>query len=143
MRYTSSRDLKLVSGRKFSLVGTPIGKELKDRTEDIPDVMNDLDIDVSEYPDLMRAFANDQRNIRKIKDATETLDIHLMNPPRPGKPLLVLDLDYSQCFFERLLFCVAPIEPLCVGLKLLWTRNLFSMDGFPRLNAPVQVYMIF
>jgi len=87
--------LKLVSGRKFTLVGTPVGQELKERPEDMPDVMNDLDIDVSEYPELMKAFANDQRNTRKIKEAVRDLDIHIMNEPREGKRLLVLDLDYT------------------------------------------------
>jgi len=57
--------------------------------------MNDLDIDVSEYPELMQAFANDQRNTRKIKEAAKELEIHIMNEPREGKHLLVLDLDYT------------------------------------------------
>lgn len=88
--------LKLTMGKKFSLMGTPIGFELQSRPEDMPDVLNDLDIDVSEYPELMLSFANDQRNIRKVREATEALELHVMNEPREGKPLLVLDLDYSE-----------------------------------------------
>jgi len=94
----TSKELKLVNGKKFSLMGTPIGQELQSRPEDMPDVMNDLDIDVSQYPDLMLSFANDQRNVRKIKEATDALQLHIMNEPRAGKPLLVLDLDYSELF---------------------------------------------
>jgi len=43
-----------------------------------------------------QAFANDQRNTRKIREAARKLKIDLMNPLRPGKRLLVLDLDYSE-----------------------------------------------
>lgn len=94
----TSKELKLVNGKKFSLMGTPIGQELQSRPEDMPDVMNDLDIDVSQYPELMLSFANDQRNVRKIKEATDALQLHIMNEPRAEKPLLVLDLDYSELF---------------------------------------------
>jgi ubiquitin-like domain-containing CTD phosphatase 1 len=76
-------------------VGTPIGHELKDRNEDMPDVINDFDIDVSQYPELIRNFHEDQRNLRKIKEITTATEVHVMNEPRVGKPLLVLDLDYS------------------------------------------------
>lgn len=82
-------------------MGTPIGQELQSRPEDMPDVMNDLDIDVSQYPDLMLSFANDQRNVRKIKEATDALQLHIMNEPREGKPLLVLDLDYSESIDDK------------------------------------------
>jgi hypothetical protein len=97
----SRKELRLVNGKKFSLMGTPIGQELQSRPEDMPDVMNDLDIDVSEYPDLMLSFANDQRNVRKIKEAADALQLHIMNEPREGKPLLVLDLDYSELFDDK------------------------------------------
>lgn len=95
-RIVSRKELKLVHGKKFSLIGTPLGAELQGRPEDMPDVLNDFDIDVSQYPDLMLSFANDQRNVRKVKEATEALQLHVMNEPREGKPLLVLDLDYSM-----------------------------------------------
>lgn len=96
------RDLKLTSGKKFTLVGTPIGQELKDLSEDdLPDVMNDLDVDISADPALQEAFINDRRNVRKIKEAVEKLDIQIMNAPREGKKLLVLDLDYSRFLFSK------------------------------------------
>lgn len=78
-------------------MGTPIGQELQARTDETPDVLNDFDVDVSQYPELMLAFANDQRNVRKVREASEKLEVHVMNEPREGKPLLVLDLDYSEC----------------------------------------------
>ena len=116
--HSPSHGLKLVSGRKFTLVGTPVGQELKERPEDMPDVMNDLDIDVSEYPELMKAFANDQRNTRKIKEAVRDLDIHIMNEPREGKRLLVLDLDYSTSIFPGV------DQTLSDLLKPLWIPSL-------------------
>jgi ubiquitin-like domain-containing CTD phosphatase 1 len=90
------RKLGLTPGKKFTLIGTPVGMELQARSDDTPDVMNDFDVDVSQYPELMMSFANDQRNVRKVKEATDNLELHIMNEPREGKPLLVLDLDYSR-----------------------------------------------
>ena len=37
-------------------------------------------------------------NLKKFTDHTE---VHLINPPRPGKPLLVLDLDHTLLDFSR------------------------------------------
>ncbi|KAG8937308.1 hypothetical protein FRC02_000078 [Tulasnella sp. 418] len=90
------RDLKLVNGKKFQLIGTPVGQEFKELSElNQPDVLNDLDIDFSaNYADAV-ALMNDIRNARKIKEAARKLNITLMNPLRPGKKLLVLDLDYT------------------------------------------------
>jgi ubiquitin-like domain-containing CTD phosphatase 1 len=108
-------DLKLVSGKKFTLVGTPEGDEIKDpsrqlslnqhsasscltRTTEIeflPDILNDLDVDFYADPAAAEAYKNDQRNIRKIKEMTQKLKLNIINPPRPGKCLLVLDIDYS------------------------------------------------
>ncbi len=48
----------------------------------------------------MRALKADdpaliRRNARKLLEATNKLHINVMNEPRPGKKLLVLDLDYT------------------------------------------------
>lgn len=64
--------------------------------ESLPDVVNDLDVDFSENPTAAAAYKNDQRNIRKVKEATEKLKIDIIHPLRPGKKLLVLDIDYSK-----------------------------------------------
>jgi ubiquitin-like domain-containing CTD phosphatase 1 len=92
------RELNLVNGKKFTLIGTPQGHEHKDpATLDLPDVFNDLDIDFSADPnsEVVRRFKNDSRNKRKIREAVAALNVNLMNPLREGKRLLVLDLDYS------------------------------------------------
>jgi ubiquitin-like domain-containing CTD phosphatase 1 len=74
--------------------------------EFLPDVVNDLDVDFSEDPAAAAAYMNDQRNIRKVKEATQKLNIDIIHPLRPGKKLLVLDIDYSK---------PAPQSSACVG----------------------------
>lgn len=90
-------DLRLPAGKKFTLVGTPEGDEIKDpsRLENLPDIVNDLDIDFTEDPAASLAYLNDQRNRRKVKEATEKLKIDMIAPLREGKKLLVLDIDYT------------------------------------------------
>jgi ubiquitin-like domain-containing CTD phosphatase 1 len=111
-----SSDLGLINGKKFTLVGTPRGHELKDPSrlsvisharawanafsfaaelELLSDVVNDLDVDFSSNPSAAESHKNDQRNIRKIREATANLKINLIHPLREGKRLLVLDIDYS------------------------------------------------
>ena len=63
--------------------------------EFLPDVVNDLDIDFSADPKAAAAYANDQRNLRKIREHTAKLKVNVMAPLREGRRLLVLDIDYS------------------------------------------------
>ncbi|OSD08539.1 HAD subfamily IIID h [Trametes coccinea BRFM310] len=90
-------DLKLLSGKKFTLVGTPEGHEIKDpnELEFLPDVVNDLDVDFSADPAAATEYINDQRNRRKVDQHTKKLQPSLINPLREGKRLLVLDIDYT------------------------------------------------
>ncbi|KAH7911418.1 HAD subfamily IIID h [Hygrophoropsis aurantiaca] len=90
-------DIKLISSRKFTLIGTPEGDEIKDpsQLEFLPDVVNDLDVDFTENPGAAMLYKNDQRNIRKVKEATQKLKINIIHPLREGKRLLVLDIDYT------------------------------------------------
>jgi ubiquitin-like domain-containing CTD phosphatase 1 len=66
----------------------------------LSDVVNDLDVDFSANPAAAESHKNDQRNIRKVREATEKLNINIIHPLREGKRLLVLDIDYSlvPCF---------------------------------------------
>jgi ubiquitin-like domain-containing CTD phosphatase 1 len=64
--------------------------------EFLPDVVNDLDVDFSDNPAAAAAYKNDQRNIRKVREATGKLKIDIIYPLREGKKLLVLDIDYSR-----------------------------------------------
>lgn len=64
--------------------------------EFLPDVLNDLDVDFTADPAAAVAYQNDLRNIRKVKEYTKKLKLNIINPPREGKRLLVLDIDYSE-----------------------------------------------
>ncbi|CAE6364645.1 unnamed protein product [Rhizoctonia solani] len=88
--------LKFSPSKKFTLVGTPAGEEFKEISEDqLPDVVNDLDLQIDAASAEAKSMAQDKRNIRKILEAAKNLSINVMYPLRPGKKLLVLDLDYN------------------------------------------------
>jgi len=86
-----------IAGKSFTLIGTPEGDEIKDpsKLEFLPDVVNDLDVDFADNPAAAAVYKNDQRNIRKVKEATDKLQINIIHPLREGKRLLVLDIDYT------------------------------------------------
>ncbi|KAJ3865578.1 hypothetical protein EV359DRAFT_72337 [Lentinula novae-zelandiae] len=111
-------DLKLTTGKKFTLLGTPEGDEIKDPARlytvlqfllsplifpfffeielgNLPDVVNDLDIDFTKDPNAVKRYKHDQRNIRKVKEMTDKLSVNIIHPLREGKKLLVLDIDYT------------------------------------------------
>ncbi|EPQ57908.1 HAD IIID h [Gloeophyllum trabeum ATCC 11539] len=96
-----SGDLRLAPGKKFTLIGTPQGDEIKDpsQLEFLPDVLNDLDIDFSAAPEAAAAYLHDQRNKRKIREISAKLQVNIIHPLREGKKLLVLDIDYSKDVF--------------------------------------------
>ncbi|KAJ6525503.1 HAD subfamily IIID h [Mycena vulgaris] len=133
-------DLRLVTGKKFTLIGTPEGDEIKDpsQLEFLPDVVNDLDLDFTEDPVASAAYRNDQRNIRKVKEATSALNVNIIHPLREGKKLLVLDIDYTildtkpltsgslppaECARPRLhefLEAIYPYYDICIWSQTSW-----------------------
>ncbi|KAG6854719.1 hypothetical protein C0991_002432 [Blastosporella zonata] len=135
-------DLRLATGKKFTLVGTPEGDEIKDPSrsqvslafkhqlltlnlselENLPDVVNDLDVDFSDNIAASAVYTIDQRNIRKVKEATEKLSVNIIHPLRQGKKLLVLDIDYST----PLLICSFSISILPPTTAILDTKPLTS-----------------
>ncbi|KAF9482815.1 HAD-superfamily subfamily IIID h [Pholiota conissans] len=90
-------DLRLVTGKKFILIGTPEGEEIKDpsQLESLPDVVNDLDVDFADNLAASNRYQHDKRNIRKVHEATQALQVNIIHPLREGKKLLVLDIDYT------------------------------------------------
>jgi ubiquitin-like domain-containing CTD phosphatase 1 len=58
--------------------------------EERPDVNNDLDI-----PDDFELVENMELNQNKITRRINEYDVKVLNPPREGKKLLVLDIDYT------------------------------------------------
>jgi len=61
----------------------------------LPDVVNDLDVDFTENLAASNRYQHDTRNIRKVQEMTRNLQVNIIHPLRPGKRLLVLDIDYS------------------------------------------------
>lgn len=61
----------------------------------LPDVVNDLDVDFTENMVASNRYQHDARNIRKVQEATKALQVNIIHPLRQGKKLLVLDIDYS------------------------------------------------
>ncbi|KAJ7864822.1 HAD-like domain-containing protein [Mycena olivaceomarginata] len=134
------RIAELRLAKKFTLIGTPEGDEIKDpsQLEILPDVVNDLDRDFTEDLEASAAYQNDQRNIRKVKEATAALNVNIIHPLRPGKKLLVLDIDYTildtkpltsgslpptECARPRLhefLEAIYPHYDICIWSQTSW-----------------------
>jgi len=77
---------------------------------ELPDLINDLDVDFLEDPAAAAKYKNDQRNIRAVKDATQKLQVNIIHPLRPGMRLLVLDIDYSELMGFRTTVCLNLLQ---------------------------------
>ncbi|KAF7311350.1 HAD subfamily IIID h [Mycena kentingensis (nom. inval.)] len=148
-------DLRL--NKKFTLIGTPEGEEMKGapvpfvsrpifrrpayasiELENLPDIVNDFDLDLAQDPVASAAYTNDQRNIRKVKEATSALNVNVIHPLRENKKLLVLDIDYTildtrpltsgslppeECARPRLhefLEAIYPYYDICIWSQTSW-----------------------
>ncbi|PPQ66466.1 hypothetical protein CVT26_011224 [Gymnopilus dilepis] len=114
---TRISDLSIIPAKKFTLIGTPEGDEIKDpsQLESLPDVVNDLDVDFSDNLAASNRYLHDARNIRKVHEATKNLQVNIIHPLRPGKKLLVLDIDYSKSSFPLFLRTILDTKPLTSG----------------------------
>lgn len=84
---------------QFILMGTPEEKIFIDPNErdDLPDVVDDFELDFNAgSPEWLQHKANGEN----LKRFTAQTPVHIMNPPRDGKPLLVLDLDHTLLDFS-------------------------------------------
>lgn len=59
------------------------------------DIINDLDVDYDPDDGSRRILGDEAIYRRRLERRIETTEIRIMNEPRPGKRLLVLDLDYT------------------------------------------------
>lgn len=64
--------------------------EVNTAPADLPEVVNDLDIEDEEV-----AIENQEVYLAKINKRIKDYNIRMLNEPRPGKNLLVLDIDYT------------------------------------------------
>ncbi|SNX86235.1 uncharacterized protein MEPE_04944 [Melanopsichium pennsylvanicum] len=94
---------------QFTLLGTPEAGRFKDQAAsslaDQVDAVQDLDyleLPKAEEPKLKPH--KDPQNLAKLEKIIRRFsDFPIINPPRPGKKLLVLDLDYCIADTKRLL----------------------------------------
>lgn len=84
---------------QFILMGTPEEEIFVDPSErdDLPDVIDDFELDFNAGSEEWLQHVANKEN---LKSFTEKTAVHLMNPPRQGKPLLVLDLDHTLLDFS-------------------------------------------
>jgi len=84
---------KLKQKHKFIMVGTPEDELAVFVTpSQEQEVFDDFDL---EYVPSLKDIEQNINNRTKLKHIIEKASIQLIHPPRPGKKLLVLDLDYT------------------------------------------------
>lgn len=84
--------LNLKQGFKIMMMGSleeDIAQIIK-APIDMPEVVNDLDIE-----DVDIAIENQEIYLSKVERRIKDYEIKMLNDPRPGKKLLVLDIDYT------------------------------------------------
>jgi ubiquitin-like domain-containing CTD phosphatase 1 len=103
---TSDENCPLTITHTFILMGTPeadIFVDPQDRLVDsdnnnlLPDVIDDFDLD---FYAGSTEWLQHVANLENLKKFTTQTMIHVMNEPRMGKPLLVLDLDHTLLDFS-------------------------------------------
>lgn len=89
---TPLSDLSLKSNTKIMMMGTreETIAAVEKPPEDLPDVVNDFDIEEEEI-----AIENRSEYLAKIDRRITDLKVDIISEPRPGKKLLVLDIDYT------------------------------------------------
>lgn len=85
------KDLGLKEGVKIMMVGTPEAEIEKVKVVvECPEVVDDFDIE----EDIIEV-QNRKEYLDKIEKRISTYDLKILNPIRPNKKLLVLDIDYT------------------------------------------------
>lgn len=84
--------LKLKENFKLMMMGSLEEHiaEVNVAPQNLPEVVNDLDIEDEEV-----AIENQEVYLAKIQKRIKEYDVKILNDPRPGKKLLVLDIDYT------------------------------------------------
>ncbi|KAI9091471.1 HAD-like domain-containing protein [Phlyctochytrium arcticum] len=130
----STLDLK--PSHSFMMLGTVEHKiHQEPAVGELPEVVNDLDYDFLDYIPTDDRSKNDERNKRKLKEYIDKTNITVFNPLRPGKKMLVLDLDYTlfDCKstaghiselarpgMHEMLTAVYPYYDICIWSQTSW-----------------------
>ncbi|KAK4687029.1 ubiquitin-like domain-containing CTD phosphatase 1, partial [Tremellales sp. Uapishka_1] len=122
--YDSTRfgNLGVKKTGKFTMIGTPEEDSFKDPAV-LTEKYDDFDVTYERKKlaetgaskganpnSRLVSPANDPRNLRKIEEIVKAHPITVMNEPRPGKRLLVLDLDYTIVDTKPLIAGALPSE---------------------------------
>lgn len=103
------KDLKVKNAKKtesdgfvsheFIMMGTKEENIFVDPNDkdDLPEVIDDFDLDFNAGSSEWLQHVANGENLKKF---TESTTVHIMSEPRPGKPLLVLDLDHTLLDFN-------------------------------------------
>ncbi|GMK57482.1 hypothetical protein CspeluHIS016_0403160 [Cutaneotrichosporon spelunceum] len=93
-------------GARFQMVGTPVHLRFKEREGPrLPEDGIDINYPARGSDGQFIAPAKDPRNQRKVAELVKKYPITIINEARPGKRLLVLDIDYT----------LVDTRPLIVG----------------------------
>jgi len=86
-------ELNLKPNFKVMMMGTPEAaiQALEAEAKAAPEIADDFDVGVDEPVDLK----DRGENIAKLEKRVAMKEVKVLNPPRPGKKLLVLDIDYT------------------------------------------------
>ncbi|CAN7990733.1 unnamed protein product [Ixodes hexagonus] len=87
-------DLKMEPNSKIMMIGSLEQSiaEVASPPADLPEVANDLD---EEEDDKGVLVENRDEFVLKVTKRIKSYQMRMVNPPRPGKRLLVLDIDYT------------------------------------------------
>ncbi|KAG5229303.1 ubiquitin domain-containing CTD phosphatase [Salix suchowensis] len=95
--------LPLKSSLKMTMIGTVEDDIIMDQV-DSPEIVDDLELGQDEAVDIKDKEVNKQ----KLRKRIDQFKIELKNPCRPGKKLLVLDIDYT--LFDHRSTAENPLE---------------------------------
>eukprot|EP00123_Amoebidium_parasiticum_P020307 comp4717_c0_seq1/m.876 comp4717_c0_seq1/g.876 ORF comp4717_c0_seq1/g.876 comp4717_c0_seq1/m.876 type:complete len:320 (-) comp4717_c0_seq1:384-1343(-) len=98
-------DLDLKPGMKIMMMGTREEFIVEDVPEGFDDaeVINDLD-----WSEETVAVRDREENLAKVQKRVQMYKFNVLNPPRPGKKLLVLDVDYT--LFDHRSIVESPLQ---------------------------------
>ncbi|KAG6780211.1 hypothetical protein NC651_007688 [Populus alba x Populus x berolinensis] len=95
--------LPLKSSLKMTMIGT-VEDDIIVNQMDSPEIVDDFELGQDEAVDI----EDDEVNKQKLRRRIDQYEIELKNPCRPGKKLLVLDIDYT--LFDHRSTAETPLE---------------------------------
>jgi ubiquitin-like domain-containing CTD phosphatase 1 len=129
-------ELSLKSGTKIMMMGTR-EEILADVIEPPPvtsEVVNDFDIEDDEI-----AIHNREEYLAKIDRRIKTYEFKTINEPRPGKKLLVLDVDYTLFAATSMKWIDAKMQELGVSGNTVY-KLCMMMDDLAMITVDTPTY---